>query len=244
MFTKSLLTTILIFVASFAVQTGETTVYIIGDSTAANKEARFFPETGWGMAFQELFNANVKIDNRAANGRSAKTFINEKRWESVLTTLKEGDYVLIQFGHNDQKVEQPALGSSMPEYRANLLKFVKEAQAKKANPVLMTPIVRFWFKDGEFVDSHKGYPDVVRKLADSLHIPLIDMTKKTEKLVKKLGVEPSRALFNFLEPGAHPNYPQGKRDGTHLNVEGAKTVAKLVADGIKEQKLGLAKNLN
>lgn len=220
----------------------KTTVYIIGDSTAANKQANAFPETGWGMELQPFFDAEVKIDNRALNGRSTKSFINEKRWELILTTLKAGDYVLIEFGHNDEKIDKPAVGTSLSEYKDNLIKYVVETQEKKAYPILMTPIMRRSFKNGVFSDTHLGYPDVVRKLADSLNVPLIDMHRKTEKLIVKLGDLPSVKLFNHVDSG-HVNYPNGKIDNTHLSPEGAKVIAGLVAEGIKETKIGLAKHL-
>lgn len=218
------------------------TVYIVGDSTAANKSKNKFPETGWGMELQPFFNADVKVDNRALNGRSTKSFLNEKRWESVLTTLKEGDYVLIEFGHNDEKVENPAVGTSLEEFKLNLIKYVQETQAKKAHPILLTPIARRNFKEGVLVDTHKGYPDVVRKLADSLKIPLIDMQRKTEVLIRKLGDDPSKKLFLHVDSG-HVNYPNGKKDDTHLNPEGAKAFASLVAIGIRETRTSLAKYL-
>lgn len=227
---------------AFFISKEPTTVYIIGDSTAANKNPKAFPETGWGMALQAFFTDEVKVDNRAMNGRSAKSFLNEKRWDSVLATLKEGDYVFIQFGHNDEKIDRPTVGTSLTVYRQNLLRYVQETQAKKANPVLMTPIMRRNFKDGVFRDTHQGYPDVVRKLADSLHVPLIDMHRKTERLIVGLGDQASMKLFLHVDSG-HVNYPTGKKDDTHLSPEGAKVIAALAVEGIKELKLSLAKKL-
>lgn len=214
-------------------------LYIIGDSTAAHKQAAAFPETGWGMELQSFFDQRVKVDNRALNGRSTKSFINEKRWDAVLKDLKQGDFVLIEFGHNDEKIEKPEVGTSLEEYRSNLIKYIKETQEKKANPILLTPIARRNFKDGVLVGTHKGYPDVVRKLADSLYIPLIDMEHKTEMLLSKLGDGPSKRLFNYVDSG-HVNYPKGKKDDTHLSPEGAKSFAGLVVDGIRETKTKLA----
>ncbi len=218
------------------------TVYIIGDFTAANKQAKAFPETGWGMELGSFFDQEVKVDNRALNGRSTKSFLKEKRWEAILTTLKAGDYVLIEFGHNDEKIDKPEVGTSLIDYKNNLIRFVQETQAKKAHPILMTPIMRRSFKNGVFKDTHLGYPDVVRKLADLLHIPLIDMHRKTEKLLVDLGDKPSIKLFNHVDFG-HINYPTGKKDDTHLSPEGAKIVAGLVAEGIRESKTDLAKHL-
>lgn len=218
------------------------TLFIIGDSTAANKVEKALPENGWGMRIGELFNDNVIIANKAANGRSTKSFIAERRWQEVLNELKPGDFVFIQFGHNDEKIDKPDVGTSLDEYKANLILYVNQAKEKKANPVLLTPIMRRSFTNGVFADTHKGYPDVVRKLADSLKVPLIDMHQKTQKLLVGLGEQGSIKLFNHLDSG-HVNYPKGVKDNTHLNVEGAKEVAALVAQGIKEQKLGLAKYL-
>lgn len=218
------------------------TLFIVGDSTAADKQPKAYPETGWGMEIAAFFNKEVKIDNRALNGKSTKSFLNEKRWEAVLKDLKAGDYVLIEFGHNDEKIDKPEVGTSLVEYKTNLIKYIRETQAKKANPILLTPIARRSFKNGVFSDTHKGYPDVVRKLADSLHIPLIDMQRKTEKLIIGLGDEPSKKLFLYVDSG-HVNYPTGKKDDTHLNPGGAKKVASLVAEGIKETKSPLAKYL-
>ncbi len=227
---------------SLTVTQQKITIYIIGDSTAANKLPKSYPETGWGMELQPFFNAEINVDNRALNGRSTKSFINEKRWDAILTTLKADDYVLIEFGHNDEKIDKPEVGTSLADYKINLIKYVQETQAKKAYPILMTPIMRRSFKDGVFKDTHLGYPDVVRKLADSLHIPLIDMHRKTEKLIVGLGDVASVKLFNHVDSG-HVNYPTGKKDDTHLSPEGAKVIAGLVAEGIRETKIRLAKHL-
>ena len=217
-------------------------VYVVGDSTAANKTANAFPETGWGMELGSYFNEKVQVDNRAMNGRSTKSFINEKRWDTILTALQKGDYVLIQFGHNDEKIDKPDVGTSLAEYKANLMKFVQETQAKKANPILLTPIMRRSFKDGVFIDTHQAYPFIVRQLADSLQIPLIDMHRKTEKLIVDLGEKSSKGIFNHVAVG-HVNYPDGKKDDTHLSAVGAKIVASLVIDGINELYIPLGKQI-
>ncbi|MFA6276477.1 MAG: rhamnogalacturonan acetylesterase [Pedobacter sp.] len=240
---KNLLVGLGVILMSFiAVKKEPITLYIIGDSTAANKQPKSFPETGWGMELQSFFDTNVKVDNRALNGRSTKSFITEKRWDAILTSLKEGDFVLIEFGHNDEKIDKPEIGTSINEFKSNLIKYIQETQAKKATPVLLTPIARRNFKNGVLTNTHKGYPAIVRKLADSLHIPLIDMERKTSKVLMDLGDEPSKKLFNYVDSG-HVNYPIGKKDDTHLSPYGAKVVAGLVAEGVKETKIGLAKYL-
>ncbi|SOD14427.1 rhamnogalacturonan acetylesterase [Pedobacter xixiisoli] len=233
---------LLLLLLSFTLRKDKTTLFIIGDSTAANKAEKAYPETGWGMEIASFFNDDLIVDNRAANGRSTKSFLNEKRWDGVLKNLKAGDFVFIQFGHNDEKIDKPEVGTSLEEYKSNLVLYINQTREKKANPILLTPIMRRSFKDGVFTDSHKGYPAVVRRVADSLKVPLIDMHKKTEKLLVGLGEQSSIKLFNHLDSG-HVNYPKGVKDNTHLSIEGAKEVATLVVEGIKETKIGLVKYL-
>lgn len=218
------------------------TVYMIGDSTMAIKEEKAFPETGWGMAFQQFFNKSVTIDNRAKNGRSTLSFQTENRWQPIVDQLKAGDYVMIQFGHNDEKLDKPGIGTTLQQYQDNLIKFVLDTRSKKACPILLTPIARRSFKNGMLMDTHKGYPDVVRKVADSLNVPLIDMLHETEKWLQTVGDEPSKKFFNYVELG-HKNYPQGKKDDTHLSPDGAKQIAALAVEQIKELRLELAKRL-
>jgi lysophospholipase L1-like esterase len=218
------------------------TVWMIGDSTMSVKKEKAYPETGWGMPFADYFNDKVSVKNKAMNGRSTLSFITEKRWQEVYEGLKAGDYLIIEFGHNDEKVDKPGVGTTPEQYKINLAKFVTEARSKKAIPILMTPIARRNFKDGQLANTHMNYPDVVRSLADSLHVPMIDMQRKTEKLLTQYGEEKSMALFNYVDSG-HVNYPQGKKDNTHLSPVGAKAVADCAAEGLKVLKVPLAKYL-
>ncbi len=224
---------------SFAlIQNKKITLWMIGDSTMSVKQPKAFPETGWGMPFSTFFNKKVTVDNRAVNGRSTLSFITENRWKAVYDNLEAGDYVFIEFGHNDEKLNKPGVGTSIDQYKANLAKFIDEARLKKAIPVLLTPIARRNFIEGKLVDTHLGYPDAMRKVADSLNVPLIDMQKKTEKLLTSLGEEGSLKLFNHVAPG-NENYPEGKKDDTHLSPEGAKQIAGLAAEGMRELKIDL-----
>lgn len=232
----------LFILCSFAFIQKKTKLYIIGDSTAANKEEKAYPETGWGMALQSYFKTDVTVDNRALNGRSTKSFRAEKYWDPVLAQLNPGDYVFIEFGHNDEKVDKPAVGVSLADFKTNLINYIKETRNKNAFPVLLTPISRRSFKNGVLVDSHGDYPRITRQVADSLQVPIIDMLAKTESLLIRLGDKPSIKLFNYVDSG-NVNYPKGKKDDTHLSPEGAKQVAGLVVKGIKELKLDLAKSL-
>jgi lysophospholipase L1-like esterase len=216
------------------------TVYLIGDSTLSIKEKKNYPETGWGMPFTQFFDENIKIDNRAMNGRSTSSFIQENRWQPVVSTLKEGDYVFIQFGHNDE-VSTKKTYTTPKEFKANLLRYIKETRSKKAIPILLTPVARRKFDaDGKIVDTHQQYAQLVRDVAKKSKVQLIDLSAKSMELLQSLGVEKSKYLFNHLEAGQNPNYPDGKIDDTHFNELGARLMAQLVLAEIKILNFGLA----
>lgn len=208
-------------------------VYLIGDSTMANKEIKAYPETGWGMPFTYFFDSTVTVDNRAKNGRSTRTFMTEKLWQPVVDNLQEGDYVLIQFGHNDE-VPTKASATTETEFKANLVKYVTDTKSKKANPVLITPVARRKFDStGHIVGTHDTYAAIVRAVAKELDIPLIDLDKTSQALLQQLGPDYSKLLFNWVQPGEHPNYPGGKQDDTHFSELGARRMAELVLADIR-----------
>ena len=222
------------------------TVYLAGDSTMAEKLENKRPETGWGEKLQQYFDTKkVKIDNRAQNGRSTKSFIDEGRWQKIVDDLKRGDYVFIEFGHNDEKIEDPKrYAAPNTDYRNNLIRFIKDVRAKKAFPVLLTSVMRRKFDEsGNFVDTHGEYPDAVRKVAAELKVPLIDMHRLSEAIIKKYGVEDSRKLFLQLKAGENANYPKGVEDNTHFNNFGAEEMAKAAVAEIEKQKIKLRKYL-
>jgi lysophospholipase L1-like esterase len=222
------------------------TVFLAGDSTMAEKTADKRPETGWGEYLQIHFDdKKVKIENHAQNGRSTKSFIAENRWQKIVDSLKRGDYVFIEFGHNDEKADKPAVyAAANTDYRNNLIRFIKDVRAKNAFPVLLTPVMRRKFDaDGKFVDTHGEYPDAVRKVASELKVPLIDMHRLSEKVLRDMGAENSRSLFLQLKPGENPNYPKGAEDNTHFNEKGAAEMAQIAVAEIKKSKIGLRKYL-
>jgi lysophospholipase L1-like esterase len=158
--------------------------------------------------------------------------------------LKKDDYVFIQFGHNDEK-EGTDRYASPADYGVNLKRFVAEVRAKQAHPVLLTPVMRRRFDDkGQFFDTHGAYPEVVRRVAAELKVPLIDMHHASEKVLKEYGPDASRKLFLQLKPGENPNYPQGVEDNTHFNQSGAEVMAGLAVESIRELKLPIAKYLH
>jgi lysophospholipase L1-like esterase len=236
---------VFVFTASLSAQKQPVTIFLAGDSTCAAKQPDKRPETGWGEMLGQYFREGaVKIDNRATNGRSTKTFISEGHWQAIINDLKKGDYVFIQFGHNDESKEKGERYTPPEDYRKNLIRFVEEVRAKNANPVLLTPVMRRRFdKEGNFVDTHGEYPDIVRSVAKEQNVPLIDMHRKSEAVIKKYGLEDSRKLFLQLKAGENPNYPNGIEDNTHFNPFGANEMAKLAVEGIREDKLKLRKHL-
>jgi len=217
------------------------TVWLIGDSTMANKEVKAFPETGWGMPFANFFDSTVTVDNRAKNGRSTKSFIAEGLWQPVIDHLSEGDYVLIQFGHNDEGKEKVGRYTTPDEFKTNLLRYVNETRSKKAIPILITPVTRRNFDSvGKIKETHPIYADVVRQVAQESNTPLIDLDEKSKALLQQYGEENSKFLFNYLDPNEHPNYPDGQKDNTHFSELGARKMAELVLAEIKSLHLELA----
>lgn len=222
---------------SFIPATKQLTIYLIGDSTLALKSASAAPETGLGMPFANFFSKEVFVDNRAKNGRSTKTFIAENLWSPVVSGLQKGDYVMIQFGHNDE-VKTKASYTPEADFSKNLLKFVSETRVKGAFPVLITPVARRSFDDsGTIKETHEVYAALVREVAKSAGVPLIDLDLKSKELLQQYGPERSKLLFNHLEPGEHPNYPEGKKDDTHFNELGAREMAQLVLQEMKRLNL-------
>jgi lysophospholipase L1-like esterase len=221
------------------------TVHLAGDSTMAAKRPEKRPETGWGEALQQHFDSSrVRVVNHAMNGRSTRTFIEEGRWQALVDSLKKGDWVLIQFGHNDGSKDKVDRYTPPDDYKRNLARFVADVRAKRANPVLMTPVRRRKFDaTGALVDTHGEYPDLVRQVAREQRVPLLDLHAATARLLSEHGVDSSRALFLQLPPGAHANYPAGIEDNTHFSPLGAELVARLVVEEMRARKLGLVKQL-
>jgi len=215
------------------------TVYLIGDSTMSTKETSAYPETGWGMPFKYFFDSTIVIDNRAKNGRSTRTFISEGRWQAVADQLKEGDYVFIQFGHNDESKEKADRYTTPDEYKTNLRRFVTETKNKKAQPILLTPVSRRKFDGGKIQETHAEYSPLVAEVATALNVPLIDLDRESRAMLQSFGDENSKLLFLQLAPGEHPNYPEGKNDNTHFNELGARKVAEIVLAEIRKLDLGL-----
>ena len=216
-------------------------IFMAGDSTMSIKETKFYPETGWGMPFVHFWDSSLTVVNKSKNGRSTKSFRAEGLWQEIMTGLSEGDFVIIQFGHNDEAKEKVERYTTAEEFSANLERYITEVRAKKATPILLTPVARRKFDStGQLVDTHLQYSELVRKVAQKTQVDFLDIDKASQDLYRQFGVENSKWLFLQLAPGEHPNYPNGKVDNTHFNELGARLVAQLVLKELKAKLPALA----
>jgi lysophospholipase L1-like esterase len=189
------------------------------------------PLTGWGMPFASFFDSTITIKNHAEGGESTRTFIEEKLWQPVSDSLKPGDYLLIQFGHNDEVPSKPSY-TPPSSFKQNLVRFIKEARNKKAKPILITPVTRRQFDSaGNIQNVHVKYAGLVLEVAKQYKVPVIDLNQKSRELLQKLGPEQSKALFLGIDK--NPYYPKGEEDITHFTQEGAQQIANIVLNGLK-----------
>jgi len=218
-------------------------IFLAGDSTIAIKEPKTYPETGWGMPFVNFWDSTVTVVNRAKNGRSTKSFMQEGLWKTITDEAAEGDYIFIQFGHNDEVVTKKTY-TTESEFKSNLGKYVDDSRRLKAIPILLTPVARRKFdSSGNVVGTHDVYSQIVRDVAKEKNVPLIDLDKKGQQLYQQMGVEGSKHLFNYVEAGEHPNYPTGKNDDTHFSELGARKIAQVVLQEIRALKLDVANRI-
>jgi lysophospholipase L1-like esterase len=222
------------------------TLHLIGDSTMANKGSTVVnPERGWGQLLPTFLDDEIVVRNHAMSGRSSKSFIDEGRWEHVRAALRPGDYVLVQFGHNDAK-RGDSLRYTDPHtgFRSNLERFVDETRARGANPVILSPIVRRHFDaHGVLQDTHGAYPVVARQVAREKGVTFIDLQHLTEHMVRRAGREGSKRIYVWLAPGTNLMYPEGREDDTHLSFIGAREVARLAARALAERVPALASHV-
>jgi beta-xylosidase/lysophospholipase L1-like esterase len=219
-------------------------IFMAGDSTMANKPLynhvvdsitgesapEAFPERGWGQLLPEFLTKDVRVVNYAQNGRSTKTFAKEGWWDKIMSELQKGDYVIIQFGHNDEKKDSPRYASP-EDFKKNLEKFVDDVRSKGGIPILATSVVRRKFdENGKYVEQMGAYPDMTRAAAKDKNVQLIDMHQKTKAVLENMGEAKSASLFLHLPAGANRNFPNGVIDNTHANEKGARINAGLFVD--------------
>ena len=222
------------------------TLFLAGDSTMADYATDGNPQRGWGQSLPSFLTGDITVENHATNGRSTKSFIAEKRWEGIMSRLGEGDYVFIQFGHNDSKVEDSnRYAPARTVYKENLIRFVNDVRSKKATPILITPVMRRKFDDnGSFIDQHGEYPVVVREVAKAMNVDLIDLHQSSKDLIVNEGMENSKRFFLHVPSNHYKNY-NGKKaeDNTHFSEYGAASIASLVCKAVNDQNLALKKYL-
>jgi len=217
------------------------TLRLIGDSTCAHKEENRRPETGWGEKFEQFFDKNIEVRNYARNGRSTRTFIEEHRWDSVTAALQAGNYVFIQFGHNDEVPTKKSY-TTPEDFKANLKRFIAETRARDATPVLLTPVCRRRFDDeGNFFDTHGEYASLVRQVAKETGVTFIDMHTISMAILVQYGKTESNKLFLHCDEGECSNYPEGIIDDTHFNDFGATVMAGALAKAVRDTELPLRK---
>ena len=211
-------------------------LFIAGDSTAAQKSGEAKPETGWGEKISCFLSSDIEVRNYAQNGRSTKSFIAEKRLDQISNEIGPGDFLLVQFGHNDQKIDLPIGTMPYGDYQENLARFVEVARAKNAFPVLLTSVTRRDnLPDGRLNPETLGdYPAAMIALGEKLAVPALDVYRLTQDYYEKMGMEETKKLHLHLAAGQHPNYPAGVTDNTHFNDYGAYQIARIIAAAIRE----------
>jgi len=219
-----------------------TNIWMVGDSTMAWKNPKSEPESGWGEGLKEFVKNKAMVHNHAANGRSSKSFVNEGRWKAVLDSIRPGDYVVIQFGHNDEKNDSTLHTDPYTSFKQYLKKYIDETRQKGGIPLVCNSIVRRHFDAaGNLKNSHGEYINAAREAAMENKTLFVDMEALTRKLVVEMGPQKSKTLFVFCQPGECPKRPKGSADSTHLNYEGARRVAGLFISDIKKRRLLMRK---
>jgi len=213
------------------------TIYWAGDSTVQYNDITTYPQTGIGQVFHLFLKPEVRVENHAKNGRSTKSFIDEARLSPIAERIGEGDFLFIQFGHNDEKKQDPSRYTApFSEYMSNLEKFVNTAREKKALPVLITPLERRCFVEGDQLGlgEHSDYVAAMKQTAEKLEVPLIDLYSMSRAELRKAGAKKSMDWYMHLPKGVYPSYMEGLTDNTHLRYEGAVMYGSCIARGLKE----------
>ena len=211
-------------------------IFLAGDSTCANYTEKSAPQTGWGQALPQFCKDNCKVLNFAKPGASSRSFIEKKLWDALLAKVQKGDFVLIQFGHNDSKKNHNRYAAPGAAYDDNLKKFIADIRAKGANPVIVTSIVRATFKKGKIVPGGlNAYRAACFNVGKAENVPVVDLLTETRNFFDKLGPENTYKLF-MCSSGIEKK----KKDCTHVNKAGAETIAKLFVENAKKQNLPVA----
>lgn len=215
------------------------TVYLAGDSTVVDQY--YEPWAAWGQMLPRFFTPGIVIANHAESGETTKAFIAEHRLEKIMSIIKPGDYLLIQFAHNDMKPNAVPLD----QYKQLLADYIAQTRAKHATPVLVTSMNRRTFdQEGHITNSFGPYPDAMREVASAQRVALIDLNAMSKTLFEALGPEESKKAFMHYPANAYPNQAEPINDDTHFNSYGAYELARCVVRGIREAKLPLTEFLD
>ena len=222
------------------------TLFLIGDSAMADKPV--IPanaERGWGQMLPAFFKSTVRIENHAVNGRSSKSFLTEGRWDVITNKLTAGDWVIIQFAHNDEKRADPKrFTEPFGEFKTNLTRYVVETRAKGAHSILATPVARRIFDtEGKLKDTHGDYVKAVREVAREQDCPFLELNTRSAAIVQTLGAERSKKLFLWVGPDEFPSLEKPLEDNTHFCAYGATRICDLAVDEIRKVAPELAKHL-
>ena len=212
-------------------------IYYAGDSTVAQNTFLSYPQTGIGQALPLFLKREHIVQNHAINGRSTKSFIDQGRLASIYNDIRKDDFLFIQFGHNDEKKEDPdRYTAPFGEYQTNLEKYINVARNRGAHPVLITPLYRRKFDENGCLTehSHGDYPAAMKQLGARLSVPVIDLCELSRKLLLETGDENSKKWFMHFPAGLYENHPDGKEDNTHLRFEGAMKFAGIIAEELKK----------
>lgn len=214
------------------------TVFLCGNSTVVDNQAE--PYTGWGQMLPQFFNDSVAVANYAESGLTASVFLSQGRLKKALTQMKPGDYVVVEFGHNDQKQKGPGCGAYY-NYAYSLKQFIDNARRKGATPILVTPTRRRDFDEsGHIKDTHGDYPAAMREIAVREGVALVDFQEETKKLIEAMGVEESKKLFVHCPAGTYEGQEADIADNTHFSNFGAREIAQIFVDAIKKSGLPLS----
>ena len=213
------------------------TLYLCGNSTVVDQSNE--PWASWGQMIPRFLNDSIAVANYAESGLAVATFIGQKRWAKILSRLKAGDYVLLEFGHNDQKTDDRPGNGAYYAFSHQVKQMIDECRQRGATFILCTPTMRRSFEGEVVVNTHKDYPEAIRDIAQREGITLIDLQQLTGRFYEAMGPEASKRAFVYYPAGTFPDQPKALADNTHFNPYGAYEIAKMVARGLRESALPL-----
>lgn len=207
-------------------------IYLAGDSTVQTYKAEHAPQAGWGQYIDRYFTNDVQFHNHAIGGRSSKTFITEQRLDAIIEQIRSGDYLFVQMGHNDSSVSRPERYTDpWTTYKTYLRMYVQAARDHHALPIFITPVGRLHYRDGEFLNDFTAYCQAMQEVATELDVLLIDLMTRSLEYYTSIGYDEVHSLFMISVNGT---------DCTHFTEKGAASIAKLVAQGVKDLALNIS----